>query len=84
MYFFKVYYFTSLKLQLKKKNLSWSSHCGARGSAASWECWDVGLIPGLAQWVMDPAPLHLWLRSQLWLGSNPWPGELHMLRDSQK
>ena len=28
-----------------------SSCCGARGWAASWECWDSGSIPCLSQWV---------------------------------
>ena len=45
---------------------SWSSHCGIMESVASWEHWDAGLIPGLAQWVKDP-------RSQLPLRSDPWP-----------
>ena len=30
----------------------------------------------MVQWVKDPALLQLWRRSQLWLGFNPWPGEL--------
>ena len=44
------------------------------GSAASWECWDAGLIPDLAQWVKDVVWLQVWLRSQLQLRSDPWPG----------
>ena len=32
-----------------------SSHCGARGSAASLQCWDTGSIPVPAQWVKDQA-----------------------------
>ena len=33
----------------------------------------VGLIPCLAQWVKDPAPQQLRHRSQVRLGSDPWP-----------
>lgn len=51
-----------------------SSCCGTMGSAASGEQWDTGVIPGLAQWVMDLALPWLWLRSHLWLGSDAWPG----------
>ena len=44
------------------------------GSAASWECWDTGLIPSsAAQWVEDPVLPQLQLRSRLWLGPDPWP-----------
>ena len=52
-----------------------SSCCCAMvmGSVASWEPWVVGSVPGLAQWVKNLA-LQLQLRSQLWLGSDPGPG----------
>ena len=36
-----------------------------------WSAVDTGLIPGLAQWVKYPALLQLWLRLQVWLGSDP-------------
>ena len=38
------------------------------------ECWDAGSIPSLAQRVKSLALPHLWLRWQLWLRSNSWPG----------
>ena len=47
-------------------------HCGATGSMASLQCWNTGLIPRLAQWVKDPALLHLRHRLQLCLRSDPW------------
>ena len=37
-----------------KITISWSSHCGTMGLAASWEHWDAGSIPSPAQWVKDP------------------------------
>ena len=51
---------------------------GAMGSAASCEHGDVGLIPGLAQWVRGLALL------QLWLKSDPWPGNSMCLGQPKK
>lgn len=39
----------------------------------SWELWDAGLIPRLAQWGKDLALPALQLRWQVWLRSDPWP-----------
>ena len=45
------------------------------GSAAPWEDWVEGSIPGsLARWVKDPALLQLQLHLQVQLRSDPWPG----------
>ena len=41
---------------------------------ASWECWDAGLIPSLAQWVKDLVLPQLQLRLQPQLRCDPWPG----------
>ena len=53
-----------------------SSHCGSMG-LASWEHWDAGSSPGLA------LP-HLRLRSQLSLGSDPWPRTPYAARQPKK
>ena len=44
------------------------------GSIPGLELEDVGSIPGLALWGKGLALLQLWRRSQLWLRSDPWPG----------
>ena len=44
----------------------------------------MGSILGPAQWVKDLALLKLWLRSRLWLGSDPWPRGSICLRAAKK
>ena len=39
------------------QELTGSFCSGTMGLAASWELWDIGLIPGLAQWIKDSALL---------------------------
>ena len=58
------------------KNPTSGALAGAQGSAVSWECWDIGLIPWprtVAQWVRNLGLLQLWLRSKLQLRSDIWP-----------
>ena len=57
-----------------KKSLTGSSHCGTRGSVVSLEHWEVGAVAGLHSGLQDLALPQLWRRSQLWLRSDPWPG----------
>ena len=59
----------SLFLMLKKL---WISQCVAARPTA-WECWDASFNAQQAQWVKGLALQQLWLRWQLWLGSDPWP-----------
>ena len=57
----------------------------AMGLAVSLQCQDAGLIPGLAQCVkvLVLPQLHCRHRLQLWLRSDPWPQELHVLQGHQ-
>ena len=48
-----------------------------------WEHWYTGSIPSPAQWVKDPVLPQLWLRSQLWLRYDPWPGNFIYYRVSK-
>lgn len=57
----------------KERRNSRSSRYGTTWSVASWECWDLGSIPSLAQWVRDPVLLQLQLRLWLQLRFDPWP-----------
>ena len=55
-----------------------SSHCSAAGwEAASWERWDAGLTPGLAQWVKDLALLNHGLGHDFGWDLIPGPGTPH-------
>ena len=44
-----------------------------------WLLLRCGFDPRLALWVKDVALLQLWCTSQLHLGFDPWPGNVHML-----
>ena len=61
-----------------------SSCFGSTGLAVSLESWHTGLIRSPKQWVMDLALPQLQQRSQLHLGSDPWPGNSICLGVAQK
>ena len=46
----KCLYTRNFRLFNKLKPSNRSSGCGAMRLAASWEYWDAGSIPGLAEW----------------------------------
>ena len=58
----------------EKKHPSWSFCCDTVGSAASLQHQDRSLIPAWHSGLQALVLPNLWHRSQLWLGSNPWPG----------
>ena len=51
----------------------WSSLFGTMGSAASLQCHTLVQLPALRSELKDLALPQLWCRSQLQLGSDPWP-----------
>ena len=58
-----------MSIQKKREFLLWHNRNGG----------SLGVLgdrfhPKPAQWVKDPVSPQLWLRSQLRLGSDPWPG----------
>ena len=52
----------SFILFISKRIKTWSSHCGAGETNPTSIHEDVGSIPGLTQWVKDPALLWLWCK----------------------
>ena len=72
------------------KDVYRSSHCGINGIRGVSEALGRRFDPHIAfdpqhSELKDLALLQqLQCRSQLWLGSDPWPQELHMLWGSQK
>ena len=55
---------------MSKNLLFGSSHCGSAVTNLMDSIHeDVGSVPGLTQWVKDPALLELWCRLQTQLGS---------------
>ena len=66
----------------KKKKQNMSSYCSTTGSSMSLQCQDTGSI--LAQWVKVSCISTAAQRSQLWFGSDPWPGNSICLGAAKK
>ena len=62
----KIYIYNDLVNMTKRSR---SSHYGSVVMNLTSIHEDKGSIPGLAQWVKDPALHELWCRSQIWLRS---------------
>ena len=65
---------TNKTVLIIKRSVLRSSRCGPVVMRPTRIHEDVGLIPGLDQWVKDPALLWLWCRMQLQLQYTPSPG----------
>ena len=66
MYSQKIHVTAELELEGRNKKLvERSSHCGSAELNLTSIHEDLGLIPGLTQWVKDPVLLCLWRRPQM-------------------
>ena len=77
-------YHTKLRVGTFKNMHMWEFLLCCNGINSVLGAWDADSIPGPAQWVKDPALLQPWCRLQLWLGSDPWPGNSICHRAAKK